>query len=66
MNPSDILAGRAYRGCHGAAYHVEKIRDGLVYFRLNGTGTRVSIDLDTFSGLMMHEIQTDALKGHEN
>ncbi|CDZ50933.1 hypothetical protein [Neorhizobium galegae] len=64
VNPSDIGAGRAYRGCHGAAYHVEEIRDGLVFFRLDGVGTRTAIDLDTFSGLMMHEILTDAFKGH--
>lgn len=64
MNPSEIRPGRCYLGCNGISYAVEEVRDGLVYFRTNGLGTLISIDLDTFSGLVRHEIPDDALKGH--
>ena len=56
MNSSDIIAGRSYMGCNGITYAVESISDGLVYFRTNGAGTLVSIDLDSFAALMKHEI----------
>ena len=56
MNPSEIQPGRSYRGCNGITYAVEEVRDGLVRFRTNGRGTPVSIDCDTFAGLMKHEI----------
>ena len=63
MNPTEIYPGRAYRGCPAGDYHVEKVEDGLVYFRMNGRGTLVSIDLDTFSGLMRHELRIDEGRG---
>lgn len=56
MNPSEMRPGRSYLGCNGITYAVEEVRDGLVRFRTNGRGTLVSIDLDTFAGLMKHEI----------
>ena len=56
MNPSDIHPARSYLSCNGISYAVEEVRDGIVRFRTNGRGTLVSIDRDTFAGLMKHEI----------
>jgi hypothetical protein len=63
MHSTDI-ACRRYRGCNRACFHVEEITDGLVHFRVNGRGTRISIDLDTLAALMRHELPDEALKGH--
>ena len=59
MEPKQIEPGRSYRGCNGIAYAVERISDGLVYFRTNGTGTLVSIDLDSFAALMKHDLEDE-------
>lgn len=53
---AEINGGRRYLGCKGAVFSVEEVRDGVVYYRVNGIGSRTSIDLDAFAPLMKHEV----------
>ena len=60
MNETDIHGGRRYRGCNGAVLAVEKVEDGRVFYRINGTGTRTSMELCAFAPLIKHEIINDS------
>jgi hypothetical protein len=57
LNSDEIKAGCSYRGCNGAIYHVERVERGTVTFTVDRGMVRVSIDLDTFAGLMTHELK---------
>ncbi len=59
MNETDIQGGRRYRGCNGAVFSVERVEDGVVIYRINGTGTRTSIETDAFAPLMVREIHEE-------
>ena len=61
MDNAEINGGRRYLGCKGAVFSEEEVRDGVVYYRVNG---RTSIDLDAFAPLMKHEVEIPHLKGH--
>ena len=57
MFPNQIEPGRSYKGCSGQIYHVEEVDRGTVKFRVDKGMVRVSIDLDTFGGLMKYRIE---------
>lgn len=56
MEPKQIKPGGIYKSCQGASLHVEKIEDGLVFYRTNGKGTLVSFEIEAFASLMTQEI----------